>query len=573
MRFLEKKSVTNKTKRHDLFEKSAVHAVSRQVTGKKRLPIAQAFFGIFSWQNKTKTGEKTMIGKTIGGALMGVEGYCVHIEIQIGFGASNFYTVGLAEGAVKESKVRVRSAFMESELYFPQTCVTLNLAPADVRKDGSSYDLPIALALLQANGEFKKSIQSWFDETMIMGELGLTGDIRPIRGVLPLVLAARRAGLKHVVVAPENGAEASLVDGIDVYCPPTLRAVYECLRRGEELPRYQMGLKCSNAPIANLDMSDICGQNMPRRALEIAASGAHNLLFVGPPGSGKTMLAQRLPSILPGMSFDEALEVTALYSVSGNLGSKSLIDVRPFRAPHHSISDVGLVGGGSIAPKPGEISLAHHGVLFLDELPEFKRSVLEVLRQPLEDGSVNITRRLQSVQFPARFMLVASMNACPCGNLGSRHKPCSCRREAIDLYQSKISGPLLDRIDLQLEVSEVAYDDLLNHEKTESSANIRERVEECRAIQRKRFAGTPILCNAQMGVREVREFCCLDEEGHEIMRRVIDKMGMSARAHHRILKVARTIADMDHQTKIAKRHLAQAIALRTLDRKNFQKPA
>lgn len=514
-----------------------------------------------------------MIGRTTGGALLGVEGYCVRIEIQIGFGMTNFYTVGLAEGAVRESKVRVKSAFMESDLYFPQTCVTLNLAPADVRKDGSSYDLPIAIAILQANGEFNHDAQGWLDETMIMGELGLTGEIRPIRGVLPLVLAARRAGLKHVVVAPENGAEASLVEGIEVYCPQNLRQTYDCLRRGVPLPRYISGQTHRSGEVYPKDMSEISGQLVARRALEIAASGAHNLLFVGPPGSGKTMLAQRLPTILPKLSFDEALEVTALYSVSGNLGDKSLIDARPFRAPHHSVSDVGLVGGGSISPKPGEISLAHHGVLFLDELPEFKRSVLEVLRQPLEDGSINITRRLQSVRFPAQFMLVASMNACPCGNLGSKLKRCLCRHDTIETYQAKISGPLLDRIDIQLEVAEVPYDDLMRHAAAESSSTIRERVESCRAIQARRFAGTPIRNNAQMSVRDVHEYCALDDEGHEIMRRVVDKLGMSARAHHRILKVARTIADMDGQPRIAKKHLAEAIALRTLDKKRFQSTA
>lgn len=513
-----------------------------------------------------------MIGRTKSGALLGVDGYCVNIEVQIGFGAQNFFTVGLAEGAVRESKVRVRSAFMESDLYFPNTCVTLNLAPADVRKDGSAYDLPIALAILAANGEFGESCVDFFESCMILGELGLTGEIRPIKGVLPLVLAARHEGLKAVLVAPENAAEASLVEGMQVYCPATLRQCYNCLRYGTELPKFVAGKRISCVSAYGRDMSDVSGQKVPKRALEVAASGGHNLIFIGPPGSGKTMLAQRLPTILPRMAFDESLEVTALYSVSGNLGQRSLIDERPFRCPHHSISDVGLVGGGSPCPKPGEISLAHHGVLFLDELPEFKRPVLEVLRQPLEDGMVNITRRLQSVQFPAQFMLVASMNACPCGNLGSRRKICVCRREAVEQYQSKISGPLLDRIDIQLEVAEVSYEEIQQTDKdVENSETIRKRVELCRAIQENRFRNTKIRCNAQMGVPEIRKYCELTPDGHRLMQRIIDRMGMSARAHHRILKVARTLADMDGVMNISTEHLSEAIGYRTLDKKLFQK--
>ena len=512
-----------------------------------------------------------MFGRTKSGALLGVDGFCVTIEVQIGFGQQNFLTVGLAEGAVRESRVRVRSAFMESDIYFPNTSITLNLAPADIRKDGTTYDLPIALTILLANGEFPPSAADFFEETMVMGELALTGEIRPIRGVLPLVLAARKAGLKAVVVPPENAAEAALVEGITVYCPTTLRQCYNAIKQGAEMPRYIAGKCCGSADLSSTDMSDVSGQAVPKRALEVAASGGHNLIFIGPPGSGKTMLAQRLPTILPPISFDEALEVTALYSVSGNLGSRSLIDTRPFRSPHHSISDVGLVGGGSPSPRPGEISLAHHGVLFLDELPEFKRQVLEVLRQPLEDGRVNITRRLQCVQFPAQFMLLASMNACPCGNLGSRRKPCICRQESIEHYQSRISGPLLDRIDIQLEVAEVSYEEMRNPQKSETSESIRKRVIACREIQHERFKGTQIRCNAQMGVPEVRRYCTLDEAGHKLMQRVIDKLGMSARAHHRILKVARTIADMAQSEQISSRHLSEAIGYRTLDRRYFSR--
>lgn len=513
-----------------------------------------------------------MFGRTLSGALRGIEGFSVEIEVQIGFGMTNFYTVGLAEGAVRESKVRVKSAFMESDLYFPTEVVTLNLAPADVRKDGSSYDLPIALAILYASGQIPETSGVILNETMIVGELGLTGEIRPIRGILPLVLAAKRSGLKGVIVPPENAEEASMVSGIRVYAPKTLRECFERLSRGGAFVEYEGGSVVRGLGVVSggLDMSDVCGQSVAKHALEVAACGGHNLLFIGPPGSGKTMLAQRLPTILPDLSFEEALESTSIYSISGNLVERGLIRTRPFRAPHHLISDVGLVGGGTPQPKPGEISLAHHGVLFLDELPEFKRNVLEVLRQPLEDGSVCITRRLQSVVFPSKFMLVASMNACPCGNLGSMRKPCVCSEEAILRYQSRISGPLLDRIDLQLEISEVGYDEIRQGGGGESSSDVRGRVMRCREIQRERFSGTKIHCNAQMGISELRKYCELDEEGHALMRNAMERLGMSARANNRILKVARTLADMEGVARITRRHLYEAIGYRSLDRKRVK---
>ncbi|MFA5623887.1 MAG: YifB family Mg chelatase-like AAA ATPase [Bradymonadales bacterium] len=512
-----------------------------------------------------------MIGKVISGALNGVDGFCVHIEAHIAYGMTNFHTVGLAEGAVRESKMRVRAAFSESGLDFPYNCITLNLAPADIRKDGSAFDLPIAIAVLGADSKFMSPyVEKILANSMILGELALSGEIRPIPGALPLCIAAKAAGLKKIILPEANAQEAALVEGMQIFTPKSLRELYDALRT-ECLESYKpQEHQFVRAQTAGLDMAQVSGQRVAKRALEVAASGGHNIIFVGPPGSGKTMLAQRFSGILPRMSFEEALEVTALYSVSGNLGSASLIDHRPFRDPHHSISDIGLVGGGSPSPKPGEISLAHNGVLFLDELPEFKRNVLEVLRQPLENGYINITRRLQTVCYPAQFIMIASMNACPCGNFGSKRKRCSCTSEEIRRYQARISGPLLDRIDLQIDVVEVDFEDLIEGKIEESTENIRARVQRCRDLQEARFKNSAINCNARMGINEIRAFCKLDNEGTRLMRRAIDVLGMSARAYNRILKIARSIADMDpasNPKRVEAKHIAEAVSYRMLDRK------